>query len=112
MSDDPIKRFTLLMLFQAQQDRATELMIGPAGGPGRAPIRYKVGGTWHDWSPPPEHILPGVVAELGRLAALTDGPFPRQGLIDMPLGALRLRWTLRMASAHADCILTPSPSSK
>src|SRR5436309_3515476 len=106
MSEDPIKRFTLLVLFQAQEDHATELTIAPAGGGARAPIRYKVGDTWYDMSPPPDYILPGVVAELTRLAAFADKPFPRDSLIDVPFGGLRLRWVVRMASADADCVLT------
>lgn len=106
MNEDPIKRFTLLILFQAQQDRATELTIGLAKS-GQSPIRYKVGGTWHDMSPPPAHIVPDVVVELGRLAAFSNRPFPKEGLIDLPFGSVRLRWVIRLASADADCVLTP-----
>ncbi len=106
MNDDPIKRFTRLVLFQAQQDHATELTIAPASG-ARPPIRYKVGDTWYDLSPPPAHILPDVIAELARLAAFTKKPFPKDGLIDVPYSGVRLRWVIRMKSADADCILTP-----
>lgn len=106
MNEDPIRQFTLLVLFQAQEDGATELVISPASG-ARPPIRYKVGDTWHDLSPPPAHILPGVVAELSRLAAFSKRPFPKEGLIDVPFGRDRLRWVIRMTSAEADCILTP-----
>ncbi len=106
MSEDPIQRFTHLVLFQAQQDHATELTIAPARG-GRPPIRYRVGDTWYDFSAPPAHILAGVVAELGRLAAFTKRPFPKEGLIDVPYSGVRLRWVIRMTSADADCILTP-----
>jgi hypothetical protein len=31
LSDDPIKRFALLLLFQAREDQATELTIAAAG---------------------------------------------------------------------------------
>src|SRR5260370_24712638 len=57
MNHDPIKRFTLLVLCQAQQDRATELVVAPTDSE-RAAIRYKVDGTWYDMAPPPSHILP------------------------------------------------------
>jgi type II secretory ATPase GspE/PulE/Tfp pilus assembly ATPase PilB-like protein len=100
----PTKQFTLLVLFQAQQDRATELVIVPTTGGG---IRYKVDGTWRDFSPPPAHILPGVVAELGRLAGLPEDAFPQQGIIDMAFSGVRLRWRLQMQSAEAECVLTP-----
>jgi hypothetical protein len=106
MNDDPIKRFVRLVLFQAQQDHAAELTIAPAIG-ARPPIRYKVGDTWYDMSPPPADILPDVIAELGRLAAFTKRPFPKEGIIDVPFGRLRLQWVIRMESADADCILTP-----
>jgi len=106
MNEDPIKRFTRLVLFQAQQDQATELVISPASSAG-SPIRYKVGETWYDMLPPPAHVLPGVVAELECLAAFGEKPFPKEGLIDVPFGSRRLRWIIRMASADADCVLTP-----
>jgi type II secretory ATPase GspE/PulE/Tfp pilus assembly ATPase PilB-like protein len=106
MSENPIQRFTRLVLFQAQQDHATEVTISPARA-GQAPIRYKVGGTWYDMSPPPAQILPEVVAELGQLAAFTKRPFPKEGLIDVPYSGVHLRWVIRMMSADSDCILTP-----
>jgi type II secretory ATPase GspE/PulE/Tfp pilus assembly ATPase PilB-like protein len=106
MDDEPIKRFTQLVLFQAQQDQVTELVIAPANRE-RPPVRYKVEGSWHEMSPPPAHILPGVVAELGRLAVFTKRPFPKEGLIDVAYSGVRLRWVIRMTSADADCILTP-----
>ena len=106
MNEELIKQFTLLVLFQAQQDHATELTIGVASRR-RSAIRYKVGGTWYDMSPPPAHILPGVVAELERLADFANQPYPKQGLIDVACGGSRLRWTIRMTSADAECLLTP-----
>ena len=106
MNEEPIRRFTLLVLFQAQQDHATELTIGLASS-GRPAIRYKVGGTWYDMSPPPAHMMPDVVAELGLLAAFSNRPFPKEGVIDAPFGGVRLRWAIRVTSADADCVLTP-----
>jgi len=106
MTDDPIQQFTRLVLFQAQQDHATELVVAPIAGE-RSPIRYKVEDTWYDMSPPPAHVLPGVVSELGRLAVFTRRPFPKEGLIDIAFSGVRLRWVVRMASADSDCILTP-----
>jgi len=76
LTEDPIKRFTILVLFQAQQDHATELVVAPATK-GQPPIRYKIESTWYDMSPPPADILPGVVAEIGRLAAYTKRRTPR-----------------------------------
>jgi hypothetical protein len=106
MSEDVIKRCTLLVLFQAQQDHAVELVIGRASGSG-APVRYKVEGAWHDWTSPGPDLVPGIIAELGRLAAFTKRPFPKEGLIDVSYSGVRLRWVIRMTSPDADCILTP-----
>jgi hypothetical protein len=106
MNEEPIRRFTRLVLFQAQQDHATELTIAPASGE-QPSIRYKVGDRWYDMSPPPADILPGVVAELDRLAAFSKRPFPKEGLIDVPYSGVRLRWIHRRTSADADCVLTP-----
>ena len=105
MSDDPIQRFTQLLLIQAHQDRAKELVVAPAREP--SPIRYKVDDAWHDLFPPPAHILPGVIAELGRLANFARRPFPKEGLIDVPCSTGRSRWIIRMASVDSGCILTP-----
>jgi hypothetical protein len=53
-------------------------------------------------------MVPDVIAELGRLAAFSKRPFPKEGLIDVPFGGARLRWVIRMTSADADCLLTPA----
>ncbi len=107
MSADPVKHFTLLVLFQAQQDNAEELVIAPSSDQGAA-IRYKIGGRWHDFSPPPPHILPGVIAELGKLAAFSEPAFPKEGTIDVPFSGIRLRWEIRQSAADGECVLTPS----
>ena len=86
------------------RDHAVELIVAPTFRE-RSPIRYKIEDTWHDLSPPPASILPAVVAELGRLAAFTRRPFPKEGLIDLDFSGVRLRWAIRMASADSDCIL-------
>jgi len=106
MTEKPIQQFTRLVLLMAQQDHARELVIAPVSREG-SPIRYKIGDDWHDVSPPPTHIFPNVIAELGRLAAFTRRPFPKEGLIDVPYSGTRLRWVIRMTGADSDCVLTP-----
>ena len=105
MSDDPTKRFTLLVLFQAWQDNATELVVGSSPGVG-AHIRYRVAGNLYEMSSPPAHIVPDVIAELGWLAGLPDGAFPKEGTIDVKLSTGHAKWKIHMASADAECILT------
>ncbi len=105
MSDDPIKRFTLLVLFQAWQDDATELVVGSSRAFGTY-IKYRVAGSLYEMSPPPAHIIPDVIAEFGRLAGLPDGEFPKEGTIDVKLSTGHTKWKIQMASADAECILT------
>ena len=106
MSDDPIKRTTNLILFQAQQDHATELVVRSSPGTGAA-VRYKVAGTWHDWTSPCPELAPAIIGEIGRLASFSKRPCPKEGLIDVPYSGVRLLWVVKMASADGDCILSP-----
>ena len=106
MNDEPIQRCTRLILFQAQQDLAAELVVSTSAE-SVAPIRYKVAEVWHDWKSPGREHAPAIKAEIGRLAAFAKRPFPKQGLIDMLYSGVRLLWVVRMESADGDCILTP-----
>jgi hypothetical protein len=103
--DSAIRHFILLVLLQAQQDRATELMVGIAPQSGSTPIGYKVEGTWYDLSPFPSHLRPGVVSELARLAKFPAGQIPGEGVLDESFGDVRLRWIVAMTSAEGECTL-------
>ena len=105
VEEDAIHRFILLLLFQAQQDCATELVIGPATRKG-TPIMYKVEDAWHEMRPFPSRIRPAVVAELGRMAAFREGPFPKEGPLSGVFGSEVLRWKVRITEAEGDCVLT------
>ena len=106
MSDDPVKGTTKLILFQSQQDHATELVIRSRPGTGAA-IRYKVSETWHDWNSPAPELAAAIIEEIGRLAGFTTRPCPKEGLIDVRYSGIRLLWVVKMASADGDCILLP-----
>jgi hypothetical protein len=103
----PIRRFITLVLMQAEQDCATELIIGAAssGGKGTS-IRYKVEGSWYDMPPFPSHIRARVVSELGKMAGLPKGQFPRDGVLSIPVRQTRLTWRVTIASPGAECVLT------
>ena len=103
--DSAVRRFIHLVLFQAQQDQATELVIGAAPTSGDTPIRYKVGNAWYDVSPFPSHIRPDVISELVRMARFHTGRIPNEGVLDESFGDVRLRWTVAMTSADGDCKL-------
>ena len=105
MIEDPIQRTAKLILFQSQRDHATELVIRRRPGNGAA-IRYKVSDNWHDWSSPDSEHAPAIIDEIGRLAAFTKRPCPKEGLIDEPYCGVRLLWVVRMVSADGDCILS------
>jgi type II secretory ATPase GspE/PulE/Tfp pilus assembly ATPase PilB-like protein len=103
--DSAVRRFIHLLLFQAQQDHATELVIGATSASGDTPIRCKVEDTWYDLSPFPSHIRPDVIAELARMAKFPVGQFPNEGVFDVTFGDVQLRWTVGMTSADGECIL-------
>src|SRR5437764_1066295 len=83
---------------------ATRIGLSAGGG---AAIKYKVGDAWCDWKAPGPDLVPGIVAELSRLAWFSDGAFPKDGTIDVAFSGLRLQWRIRMESTDAECILTP-----
>ena len=103
----PIRRFINLVLMQAEQDCATELVIGvaPEGAEG-TPIKYKVNGCWYDMSPFPSDIRARVVSEFGRMAGLRKGHFPQDGVLSVPLSQTSIMWRVRIASQDAECVLT------
>ena len=103
---DPITRFILLVLWQAHEDGAPDLVLGvPHSDGSGTPFRYRVEATWYDMSPFPSHIRPSVVAELERMAGLSRSV--REGILDRTLGGVRLRWRVQMTTPEAECMLTP-----
>src|SRR6266850_3520965 len=73
-----------------------------------AQLKYKVGETWHDLSPPPPHIIPQVLTELASLVGLQDRAFPAEGKIDIPLSGTHLRWKVQLSNTDAHCFaITP-----
>ena len=103
--EEEVHRFIQLLLFQAQRDRATELVIGVASPGGEMPMRYQAAQAWHDLPLFPSRIRPAVVSELARLAKFPLGQIPGKGVLDASLGEVRLRWIVAMASADGECML-------
>jgi len=48
-----------------------------------------------------------VLDELGRMAALPAGPFPKEGEVFVRLETTQLRWKVRMSSPDGEAVLTP-----
>jgi type II secretory ATPase GspE/PulE/Tfp pilus assembly ATPase PilB-like protein len=103
--DGAIRRLIHLVLLQAQQELATELIIGIAPQSGGTPIRYKIEDAWYDMSPIPSRIRPDVISELVRMAKFHAGQIPGEGVLDESCGDVRLRWIVAMTSADGECIL-------
>jgi hypothetical protein len=105
---DPVRRYILLVLWQAQTDQATELIIGRVESTGVS-IRYKVDGGWYTLSPFPAKIRPDVVRQLQTMARIAGKMC--EGTLDETAGNLRLKWTVRMTTPEDELILTPQPST-
>jgi hypothetical protein len=97
---EPVRKFVMLVLWQAQQDCATELVIDESIGGKGVPIRYLVSGTWYEMTPFPQHIREQVVQTVLAMAG-TRGPaqFPWHAEIDIRVSpSLHLRWSVQMPS--------------
>src|SRR5437588_9819369 len=64
----PIVRFVNLILFQAVQDRASDIHFEPFETEFR--IRYRVDGALYEMSPPPKHLALPVISRLKVMSNL------------------------------------------
>jgi type IV pilus assembly protein PilB len=82
----PIVRFVNLVLFQAVQDRASDIHFEPFENEFR--IRYRVDGALYEMSPPPKHLALPVVSRIKVMANLniSERRLPQDGRISFPMG--------------------------
>jgi type IV pilus assembly protein PilB len=82
----PIVRFVNLVLFQAVQDRASDIHFEPFETEFR--IRYRVDGALYEMSPPPKHLATPVVSRIKVMASLniSERRMPQDGRIKFPIG--------------------------
>ena len=82
----PIVRFVNLVLFQAVQDRASDIHFEPFETEFR--IRYRVDGALYEMSPPPKQLALPVISRLKVMANLniSETRMPQDGRINYPLG--------------------------
>jgi type IV pilus assembly protein PilB len=82
----PIVRFVNLVLYQAVQDRASDIHFEPFENEFR--IRYRVDGALYEMSPPPKHLALPVVSRLKVMANLNiaERRLPQDGRISFPMG--------------------------
>jgi type II secretory ATPase GspE/PulE/Tfp pilus assembly ATPase PilB-like protein len=101
---DPVRKYVLLVLWQAEQDQASEIHIGGPVTHEGVPVQYLVDGTWYDITPFPAHIRVQVLRRIFSLGGQSgDACFPWEGQIDQDLGeGTRLRWRVSVDSAQGD----------
>ncbi len=104
-ADGSFVKFVERVLAQASKDDATDVVIGAAGGD-TTPVKYKVGGSWYDMAPPPARLRTDVIANLGRLASLPEGPFPKQGMIDITTESGHAKWDLKAPAEEGEWSLS------
>ncbi len=85
-NDVPIVRFVNLVLFQAVQDRASDIHFEPFEDEFK--IRYRVDGALYEMSPPPKALALPVISRLKVMANLniSERRLPQDGRISLPLG--------------------------
>src|SRR5947207_11461659 len=82
----PIIRFVDLILYQAIQDRASDIHFEPFEDEFK--IRYRVDGALYEISPPPKHLALPVISRIKVMANLniSERRLPQDGRISMPVG--------------------------
>lgn len=82
----PIVRFVNLVLFQAVQDRASDIHFEPFEDEFK--IRYRVDGALYEMAPPPKHLALPVVSRIKVMANLniSERRLPQDGRVAFNLG--------------------------
>ena len=85
-NEAPIIRFVNLVVFQAVQDRASDIHFEPFETEFR--IRYRVDGALYEMSPPPKHLALPVISRLKVMSNLniSERRLPQDGRISFPIG--------------------------
>ena len=85
-NEAPIVRFVNLVLFQAVQDRASDIHFEPFETEFR--IRYRVDGALYEMSPPPKHLALPVISRIKVMSNLniSERRLPQDGRINFQLG--------------------------
>ncbi len=92
----PIVRFVNLVLFQAIQDRASDIHFEPFEDEFK--IRYRVDGALYEMSPPPKHLALPVISRIKVMANLniSERRLPQDGRISFPIAGKQI--DLRVSS--------------
>lgn len=89
-NDAPIVKFVNLVLFQAVQDRASDIHFEPFEDEFK--IRYRVDGALYEMAPPPKHLSVPVTSRLKVMANLniSERRLPQDGRISINLGGKQI----------------------
>ena len=89
-NETPIIRFVNLILYQAVQDRASDIHFEPFEDEFK--VRYRVDGALYEMSPPPRYLALPVISRLKVLANLniSERRLPQDGRISMSLAGKRI----------------------
>jgi type IV pilus assembly protein PilB len=84
-NETPIIRFVNLVLFQAVQDRASDIHFEPFEDEFK--IRYRVDGALYEMSPPPKHLALPVISRLKVMSGLdiSERRLPQDGRISLQI---------------------------
>lgn len=85
-NETPIIKFVNLVLFQAIQDRASDIHFEPFEDEFR--IRYRVDGALYEMAPPPKHLALPVISRIKVMANLniSERRLPQDGRINFTMG--------------------------
>jgi type IV pilus assembly protein PilB len=86
----PIVKFVNLILFQAIQDRASDIHFEPFETEFR--IRYRVDGALYEMSPPPKHLALPVISRIKVMSGLniSERRLPQDGRINFTAGSKQI----------------------
>ena len=84
-NETPIIRFVNLVLFQAVQDRASDIHFEPFEDEFK--IRYRVDGALYEMSPPPKHLALPVISRIKVMSNMdiSERRLPQDGRISMQI---------------------------
>jgi type IV pilus assembly protein PilB len=85
VNEAPIVRFVNLIIFQAVQDRASDIHFEPFEDEFK--IRYRVDGALYEMAPPPKHLALPVISRIKIMANLniSERRIPQDGRIAIPM---------------------------
>jgi type IV pilus assembly protein PilB len=85
-NEAPIVKFVNLVLFQAVQDRASDIHFEPFED--QFKIRYRVDGALYEMTPPPKHLALPVTSRIKVMADLdiSERRLPQDGRISLTIG--------------------------